>query len=259
MSEHPIPDAPQRRTPGDEFVQALARGLEVITSFDAEHATMTLSDVSKRTGLSRATCRRLLLTLVELGYVRTDGKAFTLTPQVLKLGTAYLAGLGLPQVAHPHLEKLSAALGESTSCAVLDGTDIVYVARCSTRRLMTVGITVGTRFPAHATSMGRVLLAAERDLALPETLPALTAHTVTDPDVLRAELVQVREQGYAVVTQELELGLRSIAVPVRTSDGKIPAAINVSLPMNSPLDPLDRLDQVQATARAIAEDLDHLH
>ena len=259
MSEHPIPDAPQRRTPGDEFVQALARGLEVITSFDAEHATMTLSDVSKRTGLSRATCRRLLLTLVELGYVRTDGKAFALTPQVLKLGTAYLAGLELPQVAQPHLEKLSAELGESTSAAVLDGSEIVYVARVSTRRLMTVGITVGTRFPAYATSMGRVLLAAEDSPEIPDVLPALTEFTITDADKLRAELARVREQGYAVVTQELELGLRSIAVPVVTADGRIPAAVNVSLPMNSPVDPLDRLPALQATAAGIAADLDHLH
>jgi IclR family transcriptional regulator, pca regulon regulatory protein len=247
------------RTPGDEFVQSLARGLEVITSFDAENAAMTLSAVSKRTGLSRATCRRLLLTLVELGYVRTDGREFTLTPQVLKLGTAYLAGIGLPQVAQPHLERLSSELGESTSAAVLDGADIVYVARVATRRLMTVGITVGTRFPAHATSMGRVLLAAETHPEIPDELAALTPHTVVDPAELLKALAQVRADGYAVVTQELELGLRSIAVAVVTADGKVPAAVNVSLPMNSPVDPMDVLPALQATAAAIAQDLDHLH
>ena len=143
----------------EEFVQSLARGLQVITAFSGDRPRMSLSEVAVATGLSRASARRFLHTLVELGYVRTDGKQFELTPHVLRLGTAYLSGLGLPQLAQPHLERLSAEVGESTSAAVLDGTDIVYVARVSTRRIMTVGITVGTRFPAFATSMGRVLLA----------------------------------------------------------------------------------------------------
>lgn len=247
------------RVPGDAFVQSLARGLEVITAFDADNAEMTLSDVSRRTGLSRATCRRLLLTLVELGYVRLDGAAFTLTPQVLRLGSAYLSGIELPQIAQPHLERLSTQVGESTSAAVLDGDDIVYVARVARRRLMTVGITVGTRFPAHATSMGRVLLAAAGDDAIPETLDALTPRTVTDRDELRALLAQVREQGYAVVDQELEPGLRSIAVPVHAPDGSVPYAINVSLSANSSADPLAHLEALRSTAEAIEVDLAHLH
>ena len=146
----------------EEFVQSLARGLQVITAFNSDRPRMSLSEVAVATGLSRASARRFLHTLVELGYVRTDGKQFELTPHVLRLGTAYLSGLGLPQLAQPHLERLSAEVGESTSAAVLDGTEIVYVARVSTRRIMTVGITVGTRFPAFATSMGRVLLAYQR-------------------------------------------------------------------------------------------------
>src|SRR6476619_2854301 len=143
----------------DQYVQSLARGLTVIRSFDSEHPLMTLTEVAARTGLTRATARRFLHTLVELGYVRTDGKAFALTAKVLQLGYAYLSGLSLPQLAQPHLEELSLKLGESTSAAVLDGTDIAYIARVTSRRIMTVGITVGTRFPAYATSMGRVLLA----------------------------------------------------------------------------------------------------
>ena len=144
----------------DQYVQSLARGLAVIRAFDTDHPKMTLTEVAARTDLTRATARRFLYTLVELGYVRTDGKIFALTAKVLQLGYAYLSGLSLPQLAQPHLEELSLQLGESTSAAVLEGTDIAYIARVSTRRIMTVGITVGTRFPAYATSMGRVLLAA---------------------------------------------------------------------------------------------------
>ena len=232
-----------RPGPGDQFVQSLARGLEVIVAFDADHPEMTLTEVAQRTGYSRATARRFLLTLVELGYMRTDGKTFALTPQVLRLGTAYLSGLGLPQVAQPHLERLSAEVGESTSVAVLDGTDVVYVARVATRRIMSVGISVGTRFPAYATSMGRVLLAALDDDGLDAYLDAvelraLTPRTVHDPDELRTVLRGVREQGWALVDQELEIGLRSIAAPLRV-DGRTIAAINVSAA--APRVPLEQL------------------
>lgn len=222
------------RQPGDAFVQSLARGLDVITAFDAEHGSLSLSRVAERAGLSRATARRLLLTLVELGYVRLEGKEFTLTPQVLRLGTAYLSGMGLPDLAQPHLERLSGLVGESTSAAVLDGTDIVYVARVATRRLMRVGITVGTRFPAYATSMGRVLLASLPEaeiatrLARSELRP-LTARTVVEPGELRVLLDDVRRQGWALVDQELEAGLRSLAAPVRDPAGQVVAAINLSM------------------------------
>ena len=210
--------------PSGQYVQSLARGLAVIRAFDAENPRMTLSELAARTDLTRATARRFLLTLVELGYVSTDGKVFALTPHVLELGFSYLSGLTLPEVAQPHLEALSRELGESTSASVLDrsvldrsvldGDSIVYVARVPTRRIMNVAITIGTRFPARITSMGRVLLAG-----LPEG---------EWPDDLRPTLAEVREQGWALVDQELESGLRSIAAPLHGSDGGVIAAINVS-------------------------------
>lgn len=197
-----------------EHVQSLARGLAVIRAFDAEHSEMTLSELAARTELERATARRFLLTLVGLGYVRTDGKLYALTPRVLELGFSFLSGLSLPEVAQPHLEALSHEVGESTSASVLDGTQIVYVARVPTRRIMNVGITIGTRFPANVTSMGRVLLAA-----LPEQ---------QWPDALASTLATVRAQGWALVDQELEHGLRSIAAPLHAADGSVTAAINIS-------------------------------
>ena len=242
----------------EEFVQSLARGLQVITAFNADRPRMSLSEVALASGLSRASARRFLHTLVELGYVRTDGKLFELTPHVLRLGTAYLSGLGLPQLAQPHLERLSARAAESTSAAVLDGTDIVYVARVATRRIMTVGITVGTRFPAFATSMGRVLLAysapdevdayfAAADLTPPTPR---TVHVEAD---LRVLLAMIAEQGWAEVDQELEPGLYSLAAPVRDAEDRVVAAINVST--TSPERPGELRDDVVAAAAAISADL----
>lgn len=245
----------------DQFVQSLARGLEIIVTFDAEHAEMSLAQVAQRSGYSRATARRFLHTLVELGYMRTDGKVFALTPQVLRLGTAYLAGLGLPQVAQPHLETLSALVGESTSVAVLDGADVVYVARVATRRIMSVGIVVGTRFPAYATSMGRVLLAALDETALEAYLSSadlqpLTARTLHRPADLRAELARVRDQGWALVDQELERGLTSMAAPIHGADGAVAAALNVSAAaMDGASAIVDAREPMLACARAIAADL----
>jgi IclR family pca regulon transcriptional regulator len=217
----------------DQYVQSLARGLAVIRAFDTDHPVMTLTEVAARTGLTRATARRFLHTLVELGYVRTDGKTFALTAKVLQLGYAYLSGLSLPQLAQPHLEELSLKLGESTSAAVLDGTDIAYIARVTTRRIMNVGITVGTRFPAYATSMGRVLLAGlppadlKAYLAAAEIKP-LTPRAIGTAKELLPVLDTVRAQGWCLLDQELELGLMSVAAPVH--DGpKVVAAVNVSL------------------------------
>lgn len=249
--------------PGDQFVQSLARGLEVIRAFDAAHPELSLSDVARRTGLTRATARRFLLTLVELGYVRTDGRLFRLTPQVLHLGFAYLSSLGLTDLAQPHLEALSAAVGESTSASVLDGAEIVYVARVAARRLMMVGISVGTRFPAYATSMGRVLLAAAPaavldDVLAARPLTALTARTITDRGALLEEIDRVRAQGWAVVDQELEAGLRSVAAPVHGASGEVVAAINVSmsaLQTAAPVPGTPVLDGLLATAAAISADL----
>ncbi|MEV2277027.1 IclR family transcriptional regulator C-terminal domain-containing protein [Nocardiopsis sp. NPDC049922] len=218
---------------GTHFVQSLERGLSVLRVFSAERPSMTLSDVARATDLTRAAARRFLLTLVDLGYVRTDGRLFYLTPRVLELGYAYVCSAGLPDVAQPHLEDLSARVRESASVSVLDGDDIVYVARVATLRIMTVAITVGTRFPAAPTSMGRVILAGFDDEALNSylaraDLPKLTRHTITDRARLRAELHRVRQRGYAVVDQELEEGLRAVAAPIRDASGRVVAAVNVS-------------------------------
>ena len=217
-----------------DFVQSLERGLAVIRAFDGEHRELSLSDVARATGLTRAAARRFLLTLVKLGYVGFDGKLFSLRPRVLELGFAYLSSLTLPEVAQPHMEKLVAQVNESSSVSVLDDTEVVYVARVPTRRIMTITIAVGTRLPAYATSMGRVLLAGLEPDELEERLGrtdlrALTSRTVTDPARLREILDGVRRQGYAMVDQELEDGLRSAAVPLRDGAGSVIAALNVSV------------------------------
>jgi IclR family transcriptional regulator, pca regulon regulatory protein len=221
--------APAR--PG-EFVRSLERGLTVIRTLSAADP-QSLSDVARGAGMSRAAARRFLLTLERLGYVREAAGRFALTPRVLELGFAYLSGLTLPEVAGPHLERLAATVQESSSVSILDGVDIVYVARVPTRRIMSVSISVGTRFPAFATSMGRVLLAhlppAERDAALDRTeLRALTGSTITERGALELELERVRRRGWALVDQELEVGLRSIAAPIRDRSGGVAAAVNLS-------------------------------
>jgi IclR family transcriptional regulator, pca regulon regulatory protein len=218
---------------GTHHVQSLERGLAVIRAFNAGAPELTLSEVAKATGLTRAAARRFLLTLVDLGYVRTDGKHFSLTARVLELGYSFLSSMSLPEVAHPHLEQLSAEVHESSSVSVLEGDDVVYIARVAVSRIMAVTINVGTRFPAYATSMGHVLLAGLDDDALGRYLGAarlepFTSHTITTADRLRAELAQVREQGWALVDQELEEGLRSVAAPIRDRAGTVIAAVNVS-------------------------------
>src|SRR4029079_18039361 len=213
------------------FVQSLERGLAVIRAFAEHNVELTLSDVARRAGLTRAAARRFLLTLADLGYVRTDGRWFSLSPRGLELGYAYLSSLSLPEVAEPHMERLVAEVHESSSVSVLDGEDIVYVARVPTSRIMTVSINVGTRFPAYATSMGRVLLAEHPDLdgyLERVELRALSPRTGTSPDALRAELAKVRRQGWALVDQELEEGLRSVAAPIRDRSGTVVAAMNLS-------------------------------
>lgn len=216
-----------------DFVQSLERGLSVIRAFGAGTPELTLSEVAKATGLTRAAARRFLHTLVELGYVGSDGRLFTLRPRVLELGYAYLSGLDLPAVSQPHMETLGEQVHESCSVSVLDGTDIVYVARVPTRRIMTVTISVGTRFPAYATSMGRVLLAGRSETWLDDyfrtvRMEPITPHTLTDPAALRRVLIRVRQQGFCLVDQELEVGLRSVAVPLHDPDGVVIAALNLS-------------------------------
>lgn len=216
-----------------QFVQSLDRGLAVIRALSAPGARRSLSDVARDTGLTRASARRFLLTLEQLGYVRRDDRQFWLTPRVLELGYAFLSSLTLPQIVQPHLRELVERVHESSSVAVLDGADIVYVAREPTQRIMTVSISVGTRFPAYATSMGRVLLAGLSEVELAAyldtlALRALTPATVTDKQRLRRELERARRQRWALVDQELEDGLRSVAAPLRDSGGRVVAAINLS-------------------------------
>jgi IclR family pca regulon transcriptional regulator len=217
-----------------DFVQSLERGLLVIRAFDGEHRELGLSEVARATGLTRAAARRFLLTLVRLGYMKVRDGRFSLSPRVLELGYAYLSSLSLPQVAQPHMETLVATVNESSSISVLDDLEIVYVARVPTRRIMSITLSVGTRLPAYPTSMGRVLLAALDDDELESRLARidvqpLSARTVTDKPTLRALLQRVRKLGYAATDQELEEGLRSLAVPIHDASGAVLAALNVSV------------------------------
>jgi IclR family pca regulon transcriptional regulator len=246
-----------------DFVQSLERGLLVIRAFDAEHRELGLSDVARATGLTRAAARRFLLTLVALGYMSHSDGRFSLSPRVLELGYAYLSSLSLPDVAQPHMETLVAAVNESSSISVLDGTEIVYVARVPTRRIMSITLSVGTRLPAYATSMGRVLLAAlspeQLDAVLSRTeMVPLSARTITDQGQLRPVLDRVRRQGYAAVDQELEEGLRSLAVPIHGASGAVVAALNVSVHASrASMTALRReyLPLARTAARAIEGDL----
>jgi IclR family transcriptional regulator, pca regulon regulatory protein len=257
----PVTDGPQPRN--SDFVQSLDRGLAVIRAFGPDRERLSLSEVARATGLTRAATRRFLLTLVKLGYVRNDGREFSLRPRVLELGYAYLSGLGMPEVAAPHLEELVAQVRESSSISVLDGHHIIYVARVPTKRIMTVSISVGTRFPAYATSMGRVLLAGmsqeDLDRYLAEAdFEAFTARTITDPDRLREIVSDVAKQGYAIVDQELEEGLRAIAAPIHGAGGAVTAAINVSAHASRVSMAAMRADLLPAmleTARRIEADL----
>jgi IclR family transcriptional regulator, pca regulon regulatory protein len=246
-----------------DFVQSLDRGLSVIRAFDADHPKLSLSEVATTTGLSRAAARRFLLTLVHLGYMQVNDGQFALRPKILELGYAYLSSLTLPEVAMPHLEELVEQVRESSSVSELDGEDVVYIARVSTKRIMRLTISVGTRFPAYATSMGRVLLAAQPEDWLDEylasvSLRGLTGHTITSSAGLRRELRKIRAKGWALVDQELEEGLRSIAAPIRDADGTVVAAINVSTHAGRrSLDSIvaDLLRPLLATAERIERDL----
>lgn len=246
-----------------EFVQSLDRGLAVIRAFGAERPELSLSDVAREAGLSRSATRRFLHTLVELGYIGTDGRVFFLRPRLLELGFAYLSSMSLGQIVQPHLRLLSEETGESSSVAILDGTDIVYVARVAVSRIMSVAIGVGTRLPAFATSMGRAILgsgSADQRAAFLEKvdITPLTPLTVVDAAALGAELDRARQQGWALVDQELELGLRSLAAPVRDASGAVIAAVNVAAPSRAGQD--DRALFVAPLLRAaqgIEQDLAH--
>lgn len=233
-------------TPDDrDFVTALASGLEVILAFDESHPRMTLSEVAARTGMNRARARRFLLTLHALGYVRKDQRSFELSPRVLQLGYSFLSANGYQSIIQQILEDITRESGESSSLAVLDGDDVTYVARSAAKhRLMAISLSVGTRLPAAHTSMGRVLLAQLTDnefeafLARVELAP-YTDKTITDRDLLREAINVVRSQGYAITDQELDPGLRSLAVPVFDTHGKLLGAINIST--NAARVPIDTL------------------
>jgi IclR family transcriptional regulator, pca regulon regulatory protein len=248
---------------GPHFVQSVARALAVLRSFSGERPKQSLSDVARETGLDRATARRLLLTLADLGYVAGDGRLFELTPRILELGYAYLSGMSLPEIAQPHLQRLASELNETAALAVLDSDDIVYVALVPSARLAAVKIKIGTRFDAYATSMGRVLLAGLPPSELDQYLDRLhlttrTERTVRTVEQLRDEIDKVREQGWALVDSELEEGLRGAAAPVRDRAGRTIAAANVSVHAGRTTPELVERDHVPAilrTARLIEADL----
>jgi IclR family transcriptional regulator, pca regulon regulatory protein len=222
------------RGAGPDFVESLARGLDVLSCFDADRRRMSLAEVAAAAGLARPTARRLLLTLEELGFVRPVGGGYALTPRVLRLGMAYVASLGLWDVARPHLEDLVAATGESSSMTQLDGSDIVYVARVSVPKIIALRVEVGTRFPAVQTSQGKVLLAALSPDELAATLAqpsrsGLPPYIGRPPEQLERELTEVRARGWALADEELAPGVRSVAVPVRDGSGAVRAAMNVTV------------------------------
>ena len=217
-----------------DFVQSLERGLAVIRAFDRYNTALTLSEVARSTGLTRAAARRFLLTLVEVGYMQVEGRAFRLSPRVLELGRSFLSGLTLPKLALPHLQNLAANVRESSSLAALEGCEIVYIGHAATKRIVSVSVTVGARDPAFATSLGRVLLAAQSDERMERCLSLsnrsqFTERTIVQSKKLLTELHRVRRQGWALVDQELEEGLRALAAPIRDSDGRVVAAANLTL------------------------------
>ncbi len=218
-----------------DYVNSLARGLEVISAFTTTRPRMTLSEIAGATGMTRATVRRFLLTLVREGYAEKDDKIFSLKPKVLELGYAALSSMGILEVTQPVMNDLAKSLQESVFCAVLTGEDVTYIARATSDRLVHVSIAVGGRAPAHAVSTGRVLLAAEPPEVLLRyldrvKLQGFTPYTVTSKVKLRAEIERVRVDGYSIVDQELEIGLGSISVPIRNGQGRVLAALNVCCP-----------------------------
>lgn len=253
--------------PEEEYVQSLARGLAVIEAFGQSHASLTLSEIARRADVSRAAARRLLHTLVHLGYASFDGKNFELRPRVLSLGLAYMSSMGVWQVAQPYLDELVRATRESCSVAVLDGADIVHVIRIpAAERLMSITVKVGDRLPAHASAMGRTLLASLSPAELDRYLAGnqftkITSRTVTDPKRLRALILEAAKNGYSEVDGELEIGLRALAAPILDRQGRAIAAIALSTlstkaPRKGATDPL--LKPLLESARLIGKALSAL-
>ncbi|MFX4296102.1 MULTISPECIES: IclR family transcriptional regulator domain-containing protein [Roseobacteraceae] len=221
-------------TNATDIIGSFAKGLRVLECFGTDHPRLVISDVAAMTGFDRATARRCLLTLHHLGYAGYDGKYFTLTPRVLRLGMGALAALPLPQIVQPWLDQLSEQIGQSCSVSILDEAEIVYLARAAQRRVMSIGLMPGSRLPAHCTSMGRVLLAAlppnqARALLERSDLTPRTVYSLHDPDEIMAEIAKVRDQGFATINQEIELGLKSLAVPIMDARGQCVAALNTGM------------------------------
>lgn len=238
----------EMRVSGRDFVGALEKGLAVIQALGAAESRLTLSDVARGTGLTRAAARRYLLTLTKLGYAEYDGRRFALTPLVLRLGYAYFSSAPLPKLAQPVLEKIGERIHEVVSIAVLDGTDVLFLGHSTRRRILSAAIGIGTRLPAYCTAMGRVLLANRTDAEIERLLKSirpkkLTPKTRTGSRELLEEILKARRQGYAISDEELEVGLRSIAVPVTDSRGQTVVAIAVSLQAArmTPAQMIDRL------------------
>ncbi len=246
-----------------DYVNSLARGLEVICAFTRATPQMSLSDVARATNMTRATARRLLLTLVREGYASQDGKVFSLRPKILRLGYSALSSMNIWDVAQPLMAQLADKLRESCFAAVLDGHDVVYVARANSDRLVNIGITIGSRAPAHAVSTGRVLLAAQAEQDLHRYLETVnlvkfTTNTIVSKVKLRELVEEARASGWAIVDQELEIGLRSISVPIRNAEGNTVAALNVCCP-SSRLTPeqmrTNVLAELMSTSQAITAGL----
>ncbi len=217
-----------------DTISSLAKGLRVLECFGAEAPKLSITDVSKMTGLDRATSRRCLLTLHAEGYADYDGKFFTLTPRTLRLGMGAISSLPLPQIVQPWLDQLTEQIGQSCSVSILDGTEIVYLARAAQKRVMSIGLMPGSRLPAHCTSMGRILLGAlpvteARAIVEASDLSPRTKFSVTDPEEVMKRIEEAHAQGYAINDQEVEIGLRSIAVPLVDGHGKIVAALNTGM------------------------------
>lgn len=244
-------------------VQSLEKGLTVIQAFSQEHPSLTVSQASKLTGLNRPTVRRIMLTLESLGFVHSDEGRYTLTAKTLTLGYAYLSSQNIWDFAYPKMREFVQETGESCSISVLEETDIIYVARVPAKRIMSINIDLGTKLPAYATSMGRVLLANLNDEQLQEyweraDLHSITEHTTTDIQTLKSIIEDVRANGYAHVENQLEQGLRSLAVPLKNRHGEVVAAINCSVHagrVNEDMLISTFLPLLQATAKGVSSDI----
>lgn len=247
----------------NDFIQSLERGLAVIRAFSAKHPSLSVTEAAQATGYSRPAVRRILLTLTELGYAKFKNGRFSLTPRILSLGYSYISSQSIWSNAHLYLEKLVEKTNESSSISILDEQDIVYVARIPTKRIMTISLNVGSRLPAYATSMGQILLAFLPDTALETYLSELettqlTKKTIIKKDELRETLAKVRERGWSFVDEELEEGVRSIAVPLVNGEGQVIAAVNCSAHagrISTELMQGSFLSLLQGTADLISKDL----